>query len=209
MVETFLRRVLEHPKRVWIVISLTLVIGLVFTWPAVDSYSAARDHRAKLESDLLEGEAQAGRVDLYQKQAEKKLSQLKKLEERALSPAQIEKLRNQLVVMVKDSRCKLRRVRLGDASLRPWYDEDDPLESRARSDSDKKTPFRLRTQPLNLAITGNLTDVNEFLAKLSQEDRLIHTGGFHLRKSMEDKNLVELEMDLLLFDLVLPEPTKG
>jgi len=209
MVETFLRRIALHPKRVWIVISLTLVIALVFTWPAVDSYSAARDHRAKLESDLREGEAQAGRVDLYQKQAEKKLSQLKELEAKALSPAEIEKLRNQLVVMVKESRCKLRRVRLGDPSLRTWYDEDNPLETRARPDSDKKTPFRLRTHPLNVAITGNLNDVNDFLARLSQQDRLIHTGGFNLRKSTEDKNLVELEMDLLLFDLVLAEPTRS
>src|SRR5436190_9961038 len=54
MVETLVRRVLAHPKRVWIVISITLGIGLLFTWPAVDSYSAAKDYRAKLESDLAE-----------------------------------------------------------------------------------------------------------------------------------------------------------
>jgi len=83
------------------------------------------------------------------------------------------------------------------------------LEMRARPDTDKKTPFRLRTQPLSLAITGNLNDVNEFLARLSRQERLIHTGGFSLRKSTEDKNLVELELDLLLFDLVLPEATRS
>lgn len=209
MVETVLRRVLEHPKRVWIVISLTLVIGLVFTWPAVDSYSAARDHRAALEADLQEGNALVGKVDLYRKQAEKKLAQLKELERKALSPAQIEQLRNQLVVIVKESHCKLRRVRLGDASLRTWYDEDHPLESRTRPESDKKSPFRLKTQSLNLAVTGNLNDVSEFLQRLSQQDRLIHTGGFQLRKSMEDKDLVELEIDLLLFDLVTAEAKKA
>ena len=209
MVETLLRRVLAHPKRVWIVIFITLGIGLLFTWPAVDSYSATKEHRAKLESELQEGEALAGKVELYQKQAEKKQAQLRELEAKALSPAEIEELRNQLVVMVKDSHCKLRRVRLGDASLRQWFDEDSPLESRVRPDSDKKSPFRLKTQLLNLAVTGNLNDVSEFLAKLSQQERLIHTGEFKLRKSTEDKNQVELEMDLLLFDLVPLEAKKA
>ena len=209
MVETLLRRVLAHPKRVWIVIFVTLGIGLLFTWPAVDSYSAAKDHRAKLESELKEGEELAGKADLYQKLAEKKHAQLRELETKALSPAEIEGLRNQLVVMVKDSHCKLRRVRLGDASLRQWYDEDDPLESRMRPETDKKSPFRLKTQPLNLAVTGSLNDVSDFLAKLSQQERLIHTGGFQLRRSTEDKNLVELEIDLLLFDLVPLEAKKA
>lgn len=208
MVESLLRSVLTHPKRVWIVISLTLGIGLLFSWPAVDSYSAAKEHRAKLESELQEGEALVGKVDLYQKQAEKKKAQLKLLEAKTLSPAQIEKLRSQLVVMVKESHCMVRRVRLGDSSLRQWYDEDSPLESRMRLDSEKKSVFRLRTQLLNLAITGNLTDVSEFLTKLSQQDRLIHTGGFQLRKSAEDKNLMDLEIDLLFFDLVPLEVKK-
>ncbi|MBC7854973.1 MAG: hypothetical protein IAF94_16195 [Pirellulaceae bacterium] len=208
MVETFIRHVLAHPKRVWIVIALTLGIGLLFTWPAVDSYSAAKDHRAKLESELQEGEALAGKVELYQKQAEKKLALLRELEAKALPPAEIEALRNQLVAMVKDSHCKLRRVRLGDASLRTWFDEDNPLEMRARPDSDKKSPFRLKTQPLNLAVTGNLTDVSDFLTRLSQQERLIHTGGFQLRRSDTDKNLVELEIDLLLFDLAPMEAKK-
>lgn len=208
MVESLLRGVLTHPKRVWIVISLTLGIGLLFTWPAVDSYSAAKEHRAQLESELQEGEALVGKVDLYQKQAEKKQAQLKQLEAKTLSPAEIEKLRSQLVVMVKESHCMVRRVRLGDSSLRQWYDEDSPLESRMRLDAEKKSEFRLRTQLLNLAITGNLTDVSEFLTKLSQQDRLIHTGGFQLRKSAEDKNLMDLEIDLLFFDLVPLEVKK-
>jgi hypothetical protein len=147
MVETFVRRVLAHPKRVWIVIVVTLGICLLFTWPAVDSYSAAKDHRAQLESELQEGEALAGKVERYQKLSEKKQAQLRELEAKALPSGQIEALRNHLVVMVKDSHCKLRRVRLGDASLRQWYDEDDPLETRTRPDSDKKSPFRPRTQP--------------------------------------------------------------
>ena len=73
----------------------------------------------------------------------------------------------------------------------------------------RKSPFRLKTQLLNLAVTGNLNDVSEFLAKLSQQEHLIHTGEFKLRKSTEDKNQVELEMDLLLFDLVPLEAKKA
>jgi len=205
MIDAILRPLVEHPKRGWIVITATFVIGVVFTWPAVDYYFAAADHRAQLTQELKEGAVTSGRLELYQKQLQRQTEKLRILEARALSSEQVEQFRDQVTEWVKESGCQLRRVRLGDVQLRPWYDEDHPLEQRARSEKDKKSPFRLRQQQLNLLVTGPMERVSDFLARLSEQDKLLHTGNLYLRRSTEDPRVVEMDLDLILFDLVQGE----
>jgi hypothetical protein len=202
MLDQLLRPLVEHPKRVWIVTTLTLLVGLVFTWPAVDSYLAASQQRASLLDDLQEGEAIAGRLNLYRQQMAKKSAELAALEQKVLSDDELEAFRSQLVEAVKGAGCKLRRVRISDPTSRVWYDQDDPLDSRARSEKDKKSPFKLQQRQLGLLVTGPLDKVFDLLARLGEQDRLIHSGNFVLRKSTEDPAHIELDLDLVLFNLV-------
>jgi Tfp pilus assembly protein PilO len=205
MVDQILRQVLTHPKRVWIVITISLLVAMVFTWPAVDFYLAAAQQRAQLLDDLQEGEEIAGKLQLYQTQVEKKNAQLSELEKRVLSTEELDRFREQLVEGVKSAGCKLRRIKLSDPNLRTWYDQDDPFDSRARTEKDKKSPYKLQSLQLGVQVTGPMEKIFEFLAKLSEQDRLIHTGNFVLRKSTEDNNLVEMDLDLILFDLIQGE----
>jgi hypothetical protein len=175
---------------------------MVFTWPAVDFYLAAAQQRAQLLEDLQEGEEIAGKLQLYQSQVEKKNAQLSELEKRVLSADDLEAFREQLVEWVKSAGCKLRRVKLSDPNLRTWYDQDDPFDSRARTEKDKKSPYKLLQQQVGIQVTGPMDKIFEFLAKLSEQDRLIHTGNFVLRKSTEDNSLVEMDLDLILIDLI-------
>jgi hypothetical protein len=93
--------------------------------------------------------------------------------------------------------------------IRPWYDDDHPLEIRSRTDKDIKTPFKLRQQSLNLLVTGPIDRVSDFLARLSEQDLLLHTGNLQLRRNTEDPRVVEMDLDLILFDLVQGEPQEG
>ncbi len=202
MIESALRHVVEHPKRGVIVITVTFVIGVVFGWPAVDDYFAAAENHRNLVAEVEEGAVTANRLTLYQKQLEKQTEKLRLLEARALSPENVEDFRNQVTGWVKESGCQLRRVKLADPHLRPWYENDHPLESRSKSEKDVKTPFRLRQQPLSLLVTGPMERVGEFLARLGEQDKLLHTGSLHLRRSTEEAGIVELDLELILFDLV-------
>ena len=156
-VEGILRPIVEHPKRGWIVITATFVIGVVFTWPAVDYYFAASANYRQLVSEVEEGTATATRLELYQNQLQKQTEKLRSFQERALSGEQIESFRGQMTEWVKASDCKLRRIKLSDPQLRPWYEDDHPLETRARTEKDTKTPFKLRQQSLNLLVTGPMS----------------------------------------------------
>jgi hypothetical protein len=208
-VETILRPLVEHPKRGWIVIIATFVISVVFTWPAVDYYFAAAERRSQLIAELEEGIATANRLQLYEKQLERQTEKLRTLEARAMSPERVEQFRNRVTEWVKESGCQLRRVKLGEAQLRPWFTDDHPLETRARNEKDVKTPFRLRQQPLNLLVTGPMERVSEFLTRLGENDYLLHTGNLHLRRNTEDPRNVEMDLDLILFDLVQGESQSG
>jgi Tfp pilus assembly protein PilO len=202
MIDQVLRPVLEHPKRVWIVTIITFLIAVVFTWPAVDFYFAAAEKRADLESDLQQSEELVSKLDLYKNQIEKKNAVLSTLEKRILTTKELERFREQLVEWVKASGCKLRRIKLAESRVRPWYDDDDPFDNRVRSDKDKKSAFKLQTQQINVLVTGPLEKVVEFLTQVSEQDRMLHTGNFQLRKSTEDNSLVEMDLELILFDLV-------
>jgi hypothetical protein len=205
LLDGILRPIVEHPKRGWIVITATFVIAVVFTWPAVDYYFAAAANHRQLIDEVEEGTATAGRLGLYQNQLEKQTEKLRTLQERALSAEGIETFRGQVTEWVKASGCQLRRVKLADPQLRPWYEDDHPLENRSRTEKDTKTPFKLRQQSLNLLLTGPMERVSDFLAHLGEQDLLLHTGNLLLRRNPDNPQDVELELDLMLFDLVQGE----
>jgi hypothetical protein len=205
MLDGILRPIVEHPKRGWIVITATFVIGVVFTWPAVDYYFAAAANHRQLMSEVEEGTATASRLELYQNQLQKQTEKLRTLQERALSGDKVESFRGQVTEWVKASGCQLRRIKLADPQLRPWYEDDHPLETRPRTEKDTKTPFKLRQQSLNLLVTGPMDRVSDFLARLGEQDLLLHTGNLLLRRNPEQPQDVEMDLDLILFDLVQGE----
>jgi hypothetical protein len=204
--EGILRPVVEHPKRGWIVIIVTFVIGVVFTWPSVDYYLAAAAKHRKSVAEVEEGAGTANRLTLYQEQLELKSAKLQTLEVRSLSAEHVERFRSQVTEWVKESGCQLRRVKLAEAQFRPWYDDDQPLEAKTHSEKDTKTPFKLRQQNLNLLVTGPMNKVSTFLARLGEQDLLVHTSSLQLRRSSEAPQEVEMDLDLILFDLVQGEP---
>jgi hypothetical protein len=205
MLDGILRPIVEHPKRGWIVITATFVIGVVFTWPAVDYYFAAAASHRQLIAEVEEGTATAGRLELYQNQLQRQTEKLRSLQDRALSADKVDSFRGQATEWVKASGCQLRRAKLAEAQLRTWYEDDHPLETRPRTEKDAKTPFKLRQQSLNLLVTGPMDRVSDFLARLGEQQLLLHTGNLLLRRNPEDAQSVEMELDLILFDLVQGE----
>ena len=208
MVEQILRPLVEHPKRVWIVTILTCVIAVIFTWPTVDFYFAEAEERTRLLGELENGIELSQKLKLYEQQLDKKTVSLNVLEKKILSTKELEAFRNQLVDWVKSSGCKLRRIKIADPKIRLWYDEDDPFDSRARSDKEKKSPFRLQQTQLSVLVTGPMEKIVDFLGRVGEQDRTMHTGNFQLRKSTEDVSLVEMDLDLVLYDLLPAEKTQ-
>jgi hypothetical protein len=54
-------------------------------------------------------------------------------------------------------------------------------------------------------VTGPMDRVSDFLARLGEQDLLLHTGNLLLRRNPEQPQDVEMDLDLILFDLVQGE----
>jgi hypothetical protein len=207
MIEQTIRTIAEHPKRTWIVTILTVGFVLVFTWPIVDSYSVASQKRAAAAEQI------AGHADLderlrqFRSQLESRQTQLNVAEEAAVGESDADGLRDRVIGMVKDQGLRLRRIRLGDVTTRPWYEKDSPLWNQIRSESEKKTPFKLRNQPLRIEVSGPMNNVVALLQEISAIPHTIHASGFQMKRAFDDATQIDMDVDLAFFDLV-QEPAK-
>lgn len=198
MAESILRRFLEHPHRQWIVIILTISTALVVIWPLADDYLAHRGRSRELERSLAEAQAAVAQRGMYEQRLEQTQEELKGLEARSLPEQRMFEFRGDVAEIARSTGCQVQQMRLGNADLRRWRMHDDPLEAAKQG---KLTPFELRTQQFSLSVLGPLAAIKAFLGQLEQDGKLMHTQSLAIRPDSSDPRMVELDLQLQLFDL--------
>ncbi|MDX1962089.1 MAG: hypothetical protein SFX18_02985 [Pirellulales bacterium] len=202
--ESIVRVMLTHPRRFWGVIGVTVGILFLCGLPEVDKYNELRAQARDFRAELAQLGALDQRFARYQQQLDRRLTSLRELEKKALTPENVQEFRENMVELTRDSGCTLRRIRVQDPQLRDWLENDDPLQFHTPTEKETKTPYQLQTQQLSIQVTGPLANIRAMLDKLSRMDRYFDTAGFVLNRSSEDTGLVDLDLQLLLFDLVKP-----
>jgi hypothetical protein len=208
MFETVLRRLLKHPRRNWIVITVTCFVLLAVTWPVVDDYTAARDRRRQLEAALASDRQAIAQMTKMEARVQEQMAETAKLAGRVMDEERSERFRGEIVQLVRQSGCRLTRNTLGPAREREWHKNDNFLAVRPVSNKKDQTPFVLRTRQYSLTITGTMGNIVQLLADLSEKDYLIHAAGFTMRQADDEVNSVVLEMELILIELARPVPTR-
>jgi len=199
MNDQVLREVLQHPKRHYGVIILTLLTGLVVVWPASDEYFAAKQRTSDATTKLEEARARISDLPRHQQIYEQKVAEVSVLEKRVISGKAAQDLQAQVTELGRKTGCSVRKARIGDAARRDWKENDHPLDAGRSSGAD--TPFRLETRQLSLLVTGPMTGLYEFLNELHKVDKLIHTRDVSIESSTDDGETAALRMTLMLFDL--------
>jgi len=198
-----LDRLMTHPKRKWIVTTGTLMTGLIFLLPAVDSFNAERSRCAELQAELAETGKEVGRLTDWRQLLARKTAELDSLERRAFTLDGAEQFRVELVDVVRRTGCTMRRIHLDQPRFRDWLEtEDNPLEDRPPKGADGETPFSLMTHQLALTVEGPLSSVQRLLSEIQSEDRMLHAASVSLRQSDGSAGRVTLDLELLLFDLL-------
>lgn len=200
-VEPIVRMWVESPKRWWIAIIGTVLVALIVLQPAVDDYTAQAARRDELTDSLRVARQEVGTRERVVVLAGERQRELSAYEQKAFSPDEVQRLRNQLVQLVRESGCQMRHIRVVEPVSRPWMKEDHPLEANRQTDPAAATPFELRTQQLSLSLTGSVAEIAQFLRKLSENDRLMHATSFQLQRSSTDGKTAILQLELVLFDL--------
>ncbi len=198
MVESVLRRFLEHSHRRWIVIILTISTALVVVWPLADEYLAHRNRSHELKRSVAAAQAAVAMRGVYEQRLEQTQEELEALEARSLPEQRMFEFRGDVADIARKTGCQVQQMRLGNADLRSWRVQDNPLEAVKQG---KPTPFALRTQQFTLSVLGPLAAVKAFLGQLEQDGKLMHTQSLAIRPDSSDPRNVELDLQLLLFDL--------
>src|SRR5690349_15907929 len=110
MIEQALQRIEEHPRGRAIVITLSFLVGLLLLWPLADDYSALTANRAKLAEELDDSRADGEQIGQLETRVAAAAQELAELESRTVSEQAISDFRNDLVELVRQSGCQVRRI---------------------------------------------------------------------------------------------------
>lgn len=199
-----IERLITHPRRGWIVTTATFVAALLFLLPAIDSYNLEKARLDEISVELDRSRTEITRFESWQHRIEEQGELLKQLEARAFIGPQVEAFRTELVDLIRKSDCTMRRVRLSEPSYRGWMAEhDDPLLDQPPHDAEGETPYYLETRHLALSVEGALDRIQKLLGELHATERLVHSASMSIRRADGEADNVSLDIDLVLFNLLL------
>ena len=202
MIETAIRQLIDHPRGMLIVITLSFVLGLALVLPLADEYSALREEADNLHQSLSEAQLERQNLPLFEKRIENQESELAALEDKAISDDEASEFRHRMVALVRESGCQVRKVSLSDPKQRDWLQDDNPVRTiRRTGKKQKKTEYQLKSRVFALSVSGTAEDVRSLLAAIHREQPLAYTRSLSLRPADGQRTEVVLEIELWLFEL--------
>lgn len=198
-----LDRLITHPKRLWIVTTGTLLSGLLFLLPAVDSFSQERSRYAELSEQLDAARELIAGKDHWQQRLQEQQRLLEHLEACSVTEDELNDYRNWVTECVRHNGCQMRRIHVGEPVYRPWMKENDnPMVDRPPVDAEGETPWLLENRELTVSVEGELSHVNELLDELHTTDVLAHSSGVSVRRIDGTASTVALDLNLVLMNLI-------
>ena len=198
-----LRRVLEHRARQIIVITVTCGIMLVGVGIGADTYFDLLSKEATLRRDLARAKDESSRLTVLKKRHEGIQSELGQHMRRAVHETGVDAVRDELVMLILDNKCKFRKMELGHTHHQPWTPGANPLD-----DSDDEiglltdsAEYELRKQELTLEVSGQLENVKQLLAQIHDMDRMVHVNSIQMSQDASTARDIEMQVGLLLFGL--------
>jgi len=188
-----------HPSAGLASIIVTFGLGLLTFIPAADEYSelqarsediAHRTKQAKLD------EANLPRARENQAKTEKELQLYRT---RGMDEQSSYRLREQLVQICRTHHCQVRRVDVGTARTRDWYENDHLIHPPTAVQRGKKTPLVLESRDLTMTLSGDYEGVRSFLAEFEQIDALMQIDRLHIETLDGEGRNVQLNIGLRLF----------
>jgi hypothetical protein len=203
MIEQTLRRLCESKHRWLIVIAGTFAVGLVLVLPLVDAYSAGREEKEGLVSELESAKQVAAGLDEFERRVAEKRAQLEGIESRTVDENSLAALREKLVDLAKQTNCSIRRLSVGAPSSRAWLPGDDPITPSADAkQKESKAKFALEWRPVSMSLSGSSASLRSMLERVASSGMLMHTKSFEMYPSSPTRQSLTLDMELWYFTLV-------
>jgi len=202
MIESLLRNFCESRHRKLIVAIVSTLLGLAVLWPVTDDYFDERESRRTLMDDLDRARQKEKNLPAFEQRVAEFEAKVSLLEGRTISAESVSQYRANLLKIIREAGCQMRRLEVGTPMLRPWMRDDDPLQSTAASGATDKTPFQLERRNINLSVDGDMTSIHNLLDQLEKDKTIAYPRRLHLHSTGSHSTSATLELELWLFALV-------
>ncbi len=193
-------RFCDSPRRWLIVTGATFLVALATVLPQVDQYLSLRAEIEEQREQLAEAEQTATQLPHFRQTAKRTGAELGQLEDKTLPAQRVAAFRSQLVDLVRESGCQVRRIGVGNVRTRNWRENDHPLAD-SKANGGKKTPFELETRPVSLSVTGGMNELRDLFARIEKHGMMMHAHSIDLRPTGRNSRVVQMEIELWCFAL--------
>jgi hypothetical protein len=201
MIEQALRSFCEARYRTLIVIAGTFMVGLVMVLPLVDVIRAGHDEKEALIAELDSAKTVAAGLEKFEKRVAEKLAELEVFEARTVDDDSVAALRSKLVDLAKETRCSVRRVNVGNVSLRPWKLGDNPIGPAEVKPNEPVSPFQLEWRPVSISLSGSSGELRSMVERIGALNMLMHAKAFEMYPSGPNRQSLTLDLELWYFTL--------
>lgn len=202
MNDSLVRKFCEYRLRWLIVATATTLLGMATVMPEADDYFDKRNSRNTLTAALTQIQQTAAHLPELEQKVDAIKSKLAALESRAVSEEFVPKFRSELVEIVRQAGCQIRRIDVGPPAARPWKSEDNPLtEAASSTNTSPPTPFLLERRSLSLAVDGPMASLYDLLARLRKSNTIAHLHQMRFQPAGANDNNVTMEVELWLYAL--------
>ena len=202
MNESLVRKFCESPHRKLIVVIVTTLFGLLVLIPLVDDYFNKEESHNALTDELDHARLTAEGLPAVEQQTAEVLEKLAEIEARTVTDETVGRYRSNVVDLVRDAGCQVRRFDVSAPTLRPWTEDDNPLEKTAsQSAKTQQTPFALEQRTVVLLVDGSMQSIQKLLGQLNKDDSLSYLDYLELKSNSPSGEQVTLEIRVNLFAL--------
>ena len=202
MNESPLRRFCESEHRWLIVAIVTTIFGLLVLFPLVDDYFDKKVGHATLVEELKTAQQTVETLPKIEEQVNQLNEELALIESREISAEDVSRYRSEIVELVRQKDCQVRRIDVSKPAVRPWYKQDDPLLNTVSGGAAKnKTPFSLERRSVVLLVDGTMESVQDLLKGLHEGKTFAYPRRLQLQSTNANDDKVTLELEMWIFAL--------
>lgn len=186
-----------------LVLAVSVLASSLAIGGSYKSFAEARSSRLHAEEHALEIETlQQTKTELAQQEI--KIQDLVAEQRRHFVTVEAaDEFRDQIIALVRESKCRLRSIHPGDQDIRRWMEGDSVLSLsdmfNAQGEEIARTPYELVSQSLNLQVFGTFEDTQLLLQKVQQLNKAFVTRALSMQVVPEEG--IQLDWDLQYFDL--------
>lgn len=191
----FLHSTVTTAKRV----AAGIVVAIPFSASCWVDYYSLRERADELQLATTLVSTVSSRTPELERKLDVSQRQLLDLRDQLVPENKFDAFRDDLVSIVRESGCQLRRIGIGQSSTRTWHEDDSPLTPAEQND-ETQTAFEFHSTPITLSVVGDMTATLSCIRKIQDKQVFQHVRRLSVSPDGPKSQLVSVGLEILVFD---------